>query len=40
MYVKLKDRKRSMSEKKKERPERVVALEKEPQEEISRPGCF
>jgi hypothetical protein len=37
-YVTLKDRKRSMSGKK--RPQRVVALEKQPQREMSCCGCF
>ena len=38
MYVKLKDRKRSLSGKK--RPLHVVALEKQPQRKILRCGCF
>jgi len=38
MYVTLKDRKRSLSGKK--RPQRVVALEKQLQREIACCGCF
>jgi hypothetical protein len=38
MYVKLKDRKRSLSRKK--LSQHVVALEKQPQREISCCGCF
>ena len=37
-YIKPKDRKRSLSGKK--RPERVVALQKQPQRESSCCGCF
>ena len=39
IYVTLKDRKRSLSAKKK-RPQRVVAFEKQPQREICCCGCF
>jgi hypothetical protein len=39
-HVKLKDQNRSMSGKKKKRPERFVALEKQPQQEMSCGGCF
>ena len=38
VYVKLKDRKLSLSRKK--RSQRVVALEKQPQREVSCYGCF